>query len=578
MDQNEVIVRVGGAAGDGVQSAGLIIGKVFSRSGLYVSTYNYYQSIIRGGQSWYQIRASIRKVKNQGDDLDILVALNKDALERHTNPQINEGGASPLTGIVVYDRSVGEFKKYEGIKYCEMSLGEIAQKYSKNTLLKNTVAIGAIFGYLSIDFEVLAEVIRDQFGGKGEIAELNVKAAKEGYDTFVEKYGKSSKELKTPKKKLYLIAGGEATGLGAVRAGLKAYFGYPMTPASSIIHYLAAHEKKFNVFVKITEDEISAINMAIGANYAGIRAMTGSSGGGFALMSEAVGMAAEMEVPIVIYEAQRAGPSTGLPTKTEQGDLLQVIGASQGDFPKAIFSPRNIEEAYYLVGEALNLADKYQIPVFFMVDLYLAEHYETVENLNFDFKIERGKIAGGNEKDYKRYEFTKDGISTRALPGTPGLMHNEDSDEHDERGDVVSDAVTDPVIREKVMDKRMTKMKGLIAELPPTPQYRFEDAEYALIQWGSTQGAVEEATDILRNKGIKVGVIEVNRPFPVNPDIPRLVKGKKKVIFIENNYTGQLMRLIKSEYSIEADLITKYNGESFYPGKLAEEIEKKIKE
>ncbi len=578
MDQNEVIVRVGGAAGDGVQSAGLIIARVFSRSGLYVSTYNYYQSIIRGGQSWYQVRASIKKVKNQGDDLDILIALNKDALERHTNPEINEGGASPVKGIVVYDKSVGEFKKFDGIKYCEMSLGEIAQKYSKNTLLKNTVAIGAVFGYLSIDFEELANVIRDQFGGKGEIAELNVKAAQEGYDTFVQKYGKAAKELKTPKKKMYLMAGGEAAGLGAVRAGLKAYFGYPMTPASSIIHYLASHEKKFNVFVKITEDEISAINMAIGANYAGIRAMTGSSGGGFALMTEAVGMAAEMEIPLVVYEAQRAGPSTGLPTKTEQGDLLQVLGASQGDFPKAIFSPRNIEETYYMVGEALNLAEKYQIPVFFMVDLYLAEHDETVENLKLDSNIERGQFATGSEKNYKRYEFTENGISLRALPGTPNLMHNEDSDEHDEKGDVVSDAVTDPLIRRRVMEKRMKKMELLKKELPPTPQYRLEDAEYAVVQWGSTQGAVEEAVDILRNKGIKVGAIEVNRPYPVNPDILKLTKGKKKIIFVENNYTGQLLRLIKSELNLEADLITKYDGESFYPGKLAEDIEKKIKE
>ncbi|MCL4345214.1 MAG: 2-oxoacid:acceptor oxidoreductase subunit alpha [Candidatus Thermoplasmatota archaeon] len=577
MDQNEVIIRVGGAAGDGVQSAGLIIGKVFSRNGLHVQTYNYYQSIIRGGQSWYQIRASHNRVKSQGDGLDILIALNKDAIERHTNPKINEGGASPLDGIAVYDTALGDFTKYEKIKYCGLPLGEIAQKYSRNTLLKNTVAIGAVFGYLSLDFETLAGVIRDQFGGKGEIAELNVKAAKEGYDTFVTKYGKSSKALNPEEKRFYLISGGETAGMGAVRAGLKAYFGYPMTPASSIIHYLAAHSRKFDVFVKITEDEISAINMAIGANYAGIRAMTGSSGGGFALMTEAVGMAAEMEIPLVVYEAQRAGPSTGLPTKTEQGDLLQIIGASQGDFPKAVFSPRNVEEVYYMAGEALNLAEKYQMPVFLMVDLYLAEHYETVEKFDFTPDIVRPPFAKGDEKDYRRYAYTETGVSMRALPGTPNLMHNEDSDEHDEKGDVVSDAVTDPEIRRKIMEKRMKKLETYIKELPPTPSYLMEDAEYAVVQWGSTQGAVEEAVDILRSKGLKVGVIEVNRPFPVNQDIRDLVRGKKKVIFVENNYTGQLRRLISSEIGVTGDIITKYDGESFYPGALATQIEEKIR-
>ena len=576
MDQNEVIVRVGGAAGDGVQSAGLIIGKIFSRSGLYVSTYNYYQSIIRGGYSWYQIRASVKKVKNQGDGLDILIALNKDTLERHTNPELTEGGAAPLDGVAIYDKTVTNFKKYDGVKYCEVPLGDIAQKYSKNTLLKNTVAIGAVVGYLQVDFEILADAIRDQFGGKGEIAELNVKAAKEGHDYFVEKYGKSNKELKTTKKKLYLIAGGDAAGLGAVRSGLKAYFGYPMTPATSIIHYLAAHQKAFGVFVKISEDEISAINMAIAANYAGVRAMTGSSGGGFALMTEAVGMSSMMEIPLVVYEAQRAGPSTGLPTKTEQGDLIQVIGASQGDFPKVVLAPRNIEEAYYMAGEALDTAEKYQIPVFFMTDLYLAEHYETVENLDLKTKMNRGKFATGQEKDYKRYEFTSDGISLRAIPGTPNLMHNEDSDEHDEKGDVVSDAVTDPVIRQKIMRKRMAKVDTMMKDLKPTPTYLLDDAEYAVIQWGSTQGAVEEAIDILRNEGIKIGAIEVNRPFPVNPDIKKLSNGRKKVIFVENNYTGQLRRLIRSELTLESELITKYDGESFYPAALAKEIKEKI--
>lgn len=578
MKTDEVVIRVGGAAGDGVQSAGLIIAKTFSRSGLHVNTYNYYQSIIRGGQSWYQVRASDRRVKSQGDGLDILIALNKDALERHTNPMINEGGASPLgkDGIAIFDSSMTDYKK-EDVQYLSMPLGDIASKHSKNALMKNTVAIGAAMAAISMNFDTLAEVIRDQFGNKGEVAEENVKAAKEGYDYYISNFKKLNIKLKTSNKKFYLISGGESLGLGAVNAGLKMYIGYPMTPASSALHYLANHEKDFGIFVKIPEDEISAINMAIGANYAGVRAMTGSSGGGFSLMVEALGMAGMMEVPLVVYESQRAGPSTGLPTKTEQGDLNLVLGASQGDFQRIVLAPRNVEDVFYLTREALNLAEIYQTPVIIMSDLYIAEHYETVEKFDLNFKIERGKIAQPNIKDYKRYEYTKDGISFRAFPGTPGLTHNEDSDEHNEYGDVVSDAVTDPTLRAESMRKRMRKLDAYVKSMPPTPTYRYEDAEYAVVQWGGTQGVVEEAVDMLRDKGINVGVVEINRPHPLNPDIGKLLQGKKKIVVVEANYTGQMNRVLRSEFLVKTELITKYDGESFYPGALADEIEAVLK-
>ena len=578
MKTDEVVIRVGGAAGDGVQSAGLIIAKTFTRMGLHVNTYNYYQSIIRGGQSWYQIRASDRKVRSQGDGLDVLIALNKDALERHTNPSINEGGASPLTkeGVAIFDKGLTNFQKYD-LDYVGMPLNEIASKHSKNALMKNTVAIGATMASIGIDFETLAGVIRDQFGNKGEVAEQNVNAAREGYEFYKANFKKLPIKLKTSNKKYYLMSGGETLGLGAVNAGLKMYVGYPMTPASSALHYLAAHQKDFGIFVKIPEDEISAINMAIGANYAGVRAMTGSSGGGFSLMVEALGMAGMMEVPLVVYESQRAGPSTGLPTKTEQGDLNLVLGASQGDFQRIVLAPRNVEDVFYLTREAFNLAEKYQTPVIVMSDLYVAEHYETVENLDLEFKIDRGKIAEPGMKDYKRYEYTKDGISYRAFPGTAGLTHNEDSDEHNEYGDVVSDAVTDPTLRVESMKKRMKKLDSYIKSMPPTPTYRYDDAEYAVVQWGGTQGSVEEAVDILRERGHKVGVVEINRPYPLNPDIGKLLSGKKKIVVVENNYTGQMNKLLRSEFLVKTELITKYDGESFYPGALADEIEAVLK-
>lgn len=578
MKTDEVIIRVGGAAGDGVQSAGLIIAKTFSRSGLHVNTYNYYQSIIRGGQSWYQIRASDSKVRSQGDGLDILIALNKDALERHTNKMINEGGASYLgkDGVAIFDNSFKDYAQGES-QFYPMPLGEIASKYSKNALMKNTVAIGAAMAAISVDFEILAGVIRDQFGNKGKVAEENVNAAKEGYDYYLANFKKLDIKLKTTDKKYYLMSGGESLAIGAVNAGLKMYVGYPMTPASSALHYLANHQKEFDIFVKIPEDEISAINMAVGANYAGVRSMTGSSGGGFSLMVEALGMAGMMEVPLVVYESQRAGPSTGLPTKTEQGDLNLVLGASQGDFGRIVLAPRNVEEAFYMTREAFNLAEKYQTPVIVMLDLFVAEHYETVNDFDLKYKIERGKIVDKEVPGYKRYEYTEDGVSFRSFPGTPGNMHNEDTDEHNEFGDVVSDAVTDPTLRVESMKKRMRKLTNYVKEMPPTPTYRYEDAEYALVQWGGTYGVIEEVADMLREKGIKAGVVEINRPYPMNPDIGKLLEGKKKIVVIENNYSGQMNKLIRSEFLVKTELITKFDGESFYPGALAEEVEAVIK-
>ena len=373
------------------------------------------------------------------------------------------------------------------------------------------------------------------------------------------------------------MAGGEGTALGGGNGGLKMYTGYPMTPATSVLHFLSSHSSKYGVFVKVSEDEISAINMAIGANYAGVRAMTGSSGGGFALMTEAVGMSGMMQVLIVIYEAQRAGPSTGLPTKTEQGDLNQVLGASQGDFPKIVLSPRNLDDSFYCTREALNLAERFQMPVFLMTDTYLAEHYETVDGFDLDFKIDRGLFAKDNTENYKRYEYTESGISARGIPGQAGLMHNEDSDEHNEYGDVVSDAITDPTLRKKSMEKRMRKIEQYVKEMPPTPTYRYDDAEYAVVQWGSTQGVVEEAIDALREKGLKVGAVEINRPYPMNPDIGKLLEGKKKIIVVEGNYTGQMNRLLRSEFLVNTELITKYDGESFFPAALTAEIESHIK-
>lgn len=569
--KSDFVIRIGGAAGDGVQSSGILLAKTFARHGLHVFGYNYYQDLIRGGNSWYQIRVSDKKVKDQGDGLDILVALNEDALNRHTNPDINEGGASHLIGTAIFDESIKNYEKREYVNYLPSPLNTISSKISKNPLIRNTVALGMVVAALDLDLEIFISAIETVFKGKSSVE--NVEAGKQGYNYYISNYEKIGTLPKGGKKKL-LIGGGEAFGLGAAVGGIRAYVAYPMTPASSTLHWLASHSKDLGIFIKVPEDEISAINTVIGMNYAGIRAMTGSSGGGYDLMHEGVGLAAMLEVPIVIYESQRAGPSTGLPTKTEQGDLLMIINSSHGDYPRAVIAPGDVMEAYYFTRLALNLADKYQMPVIVVSDLYLSERIESVDDINLEFNIDRGLIAQENDENFLRYKYTEDGISPRAFPGMKGLMHNEDSDEHDERGDVVSDAVTDPVKRKLSMEKRMRKLETLKKNLPPFKTYMLEDSEIVLVQWGSTKGVVEESVDILRLNGMKVGALEVKYVFPFNTDdFIEKTKGRK-VVVVENNYSGQLASLIKMFTGMDTLKINKYNGEAFYPHEIVNEVKK----
>ncbi|MGC8663964.1 MAG: 2-oxoacid:acceptor oxidoreductase subunit alpha [Thermoplasmata archaeon] len=563
--KNDYVIRIGGAAGDGVQSSGILLAKTFTRHGLHVFGYNYYQDLIRGGNSWYQIRVSDEKVKDQGDGLDILIALNEDALNRHTNPEINEGGASYLKGIAIFDESIKNYEKRDFVKYISSPLSSISSKISKNPLLKNTVALGMAVAALDLNLDTLISAIETVF--KGKSMDENIEAAKQGYNYYKSNYDAFGSLPKGNNKKL-LFGGGEAVGLGAAVGGLGAYVAYPMTPASSTLHWLSSHSKDLGIFIKVPEDEISAINTVIGMNYAGVRAMTGSSGGGYDLMHEGIGLAAMLEVPVVIYESQRAGPSTGLPTKTEQGDLLMIINSSQGDYPRAVIAPGEVEEAYYFTREALNLADKYQMPVILISDLYLSERIESVNNINLEFNIDRGLIANENEENFLRYKYTDDGISPRAFPGMRGLMHNEDSDEHDEKGDVVSDVITDPIKRKLSVEKRMKKLDTLKKNLPPFKTYKIEDANIVLVQWGSTKGVVEESADILRKEGIKVGVLEIKYIFPFNDgDFNAKIKGRK-VITVENNYSGQLASIIKMFTGFETLKLNKYNGEAFYPNEI----------
>ena len=577
--RDDFSIRIGGAAGDGVSSTGEMLARTCSRSGLYCYGLNSYQSAIRGGHVWFQVRGSAKKLTSQGDNLDILIALNSETAEIHA-PFVSTGG------VVIYDKDRVKFNQNllrSDAKILPMPLGQISRKFDKNPIMQNTVAIGASLFLLGFDFKVFESVLTDTFGKKKEsVIAANMQAATSGYE-----YAKSNftpLEIKLvlpsdPRPKM-LMTGNQAIGLGAAMAGCKFYAAYPMTPASGILHWMAAHAVSCGIVVKQAEDELAVINMGIGAAHSGVRAMVGTSGGGFSLMSEALGLAGMTETPIVIVESQRAGPSTGLPTKTEQGDLNMMIGASQGDFPRIVLAPLTVEDAYYSTIEAFNLAERFQTPVIIASDLLLSEHIETVDDLSSEVVIDRGEWAQSPTEPFLRYRVTETGISPRAIPGNPGTVYVAASDEHEESGVVVSDVLSGiPEYvkeREKQMEKRMRKLELARNELAGPKIYGDPLADITLVCWGSTFGVVLEAIDDLKAIGINANALAIRNAWPLNADkIDPLLKAAKKLLGVECNYSGQMTRQLRAETGYEIkDRLLKYDGEPIYPY----EVVRKVKE
>ena len=580
--RNDFVVRIGGAAGDGISSTGEILARTCSRSGLHVYGLNSYQSAIRGGHVWFQVRASKDKVMSQGDNLDVLIALNAETAEIHA-PFVSKGG------VIIFDKDrvkVNPAVVPEGVKLLAMPLGESARKFDKNPIMQNTVALGATIFLLGMNFDVFSNVLSDTFGKKKQaVIDANVKAAGAGLDFAKSNYAPLEVKLtmpENPRPKL-LMTGNQAIALGAVMAGCKFYAAYPMTPASGILHWMAAHSASQKVVVKQAEDELAVINMGIGAAHAGVRAMVGTSGGGFSLMVEALGLAGMTETPLVIVESQRAGPSTGLPTKTEQGDLNMMLGASQGDFPRIILAPLTVEDAYYATIEAFNLAEKFQCPVIVASDLLLSEHIETVDELSSKVVIDRGQlITTAPSEPYLRFKVTENGVSPRAIPGTAGTIFVAASDEHEEDGVVVSDVLSGiPKYvkeRERQMEKRMRKMDYARNEIAAPKFYGVQDAELTLVCWGSTFGVAMEAADMLTADGIPTNVYGIRNVFPFKSEaVTQAVKNAKKLLNVECNFTGQMARLIRAETGIEIqDKFLKYDGEPIYAFEIVNKAKKVV--
>ncbi|MHB8699745.1 MAG: 2-oxoacid:acceptor oxidoreductase subunit alpha [Nitrososphaerales archaeon] len=578
--RNDFVIRIGGAAGDGVSSTGEIFARTCSRSGLHVYGLNSYQSAIRGGHVWFQVRSGLEKITNQGDNLDILVALNSESAEIHA-PFVSSGG------VVIFDKDRVKLSPDlvpQNVKVIPLPLGDLSRKFDKNPIMQNTVALGAALYLLGLDFEVFSAVLADTFGKKKQaVIDANKSAGLSGFEYARENLSPLSVKITLPTnaKQKMLMTGNQAIALGAVMAGCRFYAAYPMTPASGILHWMAAHAVSGRVVVKQAEDELAVINMGIGAAHAGARAMVGTSGGGFSLMVEALGLAGMTETPIVIVESQRAGPSTGLPTKTEQGDLNMITGASQGDFPRIVLAPLTVEDAYYAGIEAMNLAERFQCPVIIASDLLLSEHIESVDELNTSVVIDRGDlITTSPTEPYLRFKITETGISPRALPGNPGTIFVAASDEHQESGVVVSDVLSGiPKYvkeRERQMDKRMKKIEVARNELASPKLYGPEDADLTIVCWGSTFGVALEAAEILTSSGIKTNVYPIRNIMPFkSEEIGTSLNNAKRLLMVECNYTGQMARMIRAETGIEIkDRFLKYDGEPIY----AFEIIRKAKE
>ena len=561
--KKELVWLIGGEAGEGIMVSGRILAKTATRAGLHIFAYPEYPSLIRGGHNSFQVRVNQEKVGNPASKIDLLVALNQETIDLHL-PDLN-----PQAGII-FDSQLeakGPFSLFP------IPLNELASKAGEK-ILRNTIALGASLAAMGGDLAHFQKILEEEFGSKGEaIVKSNCLAAQLGFEFFNKNFKPLDFQFKGSSENLICLNGNEALALGAIAADCKFYCAYPMTPVSSILHFLAVHGPKFGMMVKQAEDEISVINSVIGAAFAGARAMTATSGGGFCLMSEAISLAGMTETPIIIVEGQRPGPATGLPTWHEQGDAAFVLNVGHGDFPRIVLAPRNIEECFYLSFEAFNIAERFRNPVIILVDKLLCESFASAARFKTDsLQIGRGKLIFQAPSGYKPYEITEDGVSPRALPGF-GETFLTNSDEHDEFGFSCEESEN----RVKMMAKRMKKLKFLHKELPEVTLLGDQEPQVTLFSWGSSCGVAEEVAGALREKGIKANLLSSPylRPFPSESFLSLSSKGKR--VSIENNFSSQVSTFVRGETGQDFDLkITKSDGRPFYKEEILEQIEKII--
>lgn len=539
MDYN---ILIGGAAGQGMDTLAAVLEKHLKRKGFQLFTVRDYMSRIRGGHNFIQVRFGPERLYSHRDDLDGIIALNSETIELHI-------GRLKADGFAVADEDV----VYEDNRLLRLPMKKIAKDIG-NARVSGSVAIGTVLSIFGIESEGIEDILKEYFNA--DAAELNIAAVSKGSTLSAGKYEAVPKD----KDAAILINGNEATALGVLAAGCKFYSAYPMTPSTSIMNYLAGKMADAEIVVEQAEDEIAAINMAVGASYAGARAMTGTSGGGFSLMVEALGLSGMMEVPLVVADVQRPGPVTGFPTRTEQSDLRFVISASHGEFPRMVIALRNPEDAFKQTIRAFDLADEYRIPVILLSDQFLAD--TTVTTIPFDFN---------------QVGLTRSGISPRLVPGRQeGVTFTADSDEHDEYGHITESAE----VRVQQMDRRLRKLELLKEKIQEPDFLGEENCEVLLLAWGSTWGPVKAAVELLnRDGGKKYGALVFGDIWPLPVKLLKQKAGTaKSLINVEQNATGQLASLVSEATGLFCNAgILKYDGRAMnadYIYSKAKECEK----
>lgn len=563
----EITIRITGEAGQGIQTIGAALCGLFKSCGLHIFANQDYMSRIRGGNNFFQIRVKGSPVLALREKPDIIVALDKQSVALH-RPALAAGGN------LVLDKKRFDISGSDEALF-DVPLYELAASTGGSEIFLNTVSCGVVAAMTGTDFRYLELIIREAFAAKGgEIIGKNIAAAQAGFDFAKNNFKKQEFLLRPgrPVNGALLLNGNEAIGLGAIRGGCKFYSAYPMSPSTGIMDTIAHYSRKYNILVEQAEDEIAAINMIIGASFSGARSMTGTSGGGFALMGEGISLSGMTETPVVVVDAQRPAPATGFPTRTEQADLDLLIHAGHGEFARVVYSPGTIEEAFYLTVKAFNVAEKYQIPVLIMTDQHLADSYRDIESFDMNkAQVERYIISRDASKQvagYKRYLFAPSGISPRAIPSWIEDPFYADSDEHNEEGHITEDALT----RVKMVEKRLyMKMAGLARETEDPVAHNLEKAGSVLIGFGSTYGVIKEACLALGPGFAPLHLPQV-WPFPAS-QVGSLLKGKKSILTVENNAVGQLAGLLKRETGIKADgSILRYDGRPFNLDYLLERI------
>ncbi|MEM4245859.1 MAG: 2-oxoacid:acceptor oxidoreductase subunit alpha [Candidatus Bathyarchaeia archaeon] len=566
----DVSFKIGGEAGQGLQAIGYSLAKAFAKGGLHVFANQDNESRIRGGHNFFQIRVSDRPVQAVSDKIHVLVSLDKASVEAHQGELVEDG-------VILID--AGSLGAPAGRSFVDIPFDKIAKEETGLGIAANSVAAGAALSVVGYDLALLEEVLEEAFKRKGsEVVEKNIRAAQAGYRYVLRNLCRGFRYMveagERPRGRL-LLTGNEAVAAAALISGCRFMSGYPMSPSTPIQQFFAARMGEYPVVFEQAEDEIAAINMALGASFAGARSMVATSGGGFSLMVEGLSLAGMTESPIVIVLAQRPGPATGFPTRTEQAELEFAIHAGHGEFPRAVFAPGTPEQAFHLTFKAFNLAERYQIPVIILSDQHLADSYYTVERFETShLSVDRGGLLAEWDPDargeYRRHEATQSGVSPRLIPGAKGGLVVTDSDEHTEDGHITERAD----VRSRNVEKRMKVLELVRREISPPVLYGPADAEAVLVGWGSTYGALREAVDSLNRESGRAAMLHFSEvwPFPTEAAAGLLGSGKR-LVAVEGNAQGQMARLIRAETGVKIPYrVLRYDGRPLTPGYILEKV------